>query len=353
MNPEPETPNSQPQICDLRSDTVTRPSEGMREAMATAEVGDDVYGEDPTVNRLQERVAGLLDKDAGLFVPSGVMANQLALAACTRPGDEVIVEQSSHIFNYESGAPALLSGVQLHPLDGDRGRLGPEQVAAAARPPADVMPRTRLVCAENTANKAGGVVYRLEWLQSLARAARKADLRLHLDGARLWNAAEATGTPLADFAAPFDTAWVALSKGLGAPVGSVLCGPADTVAEARRLRKAFGGGMRQAGVLAAAGLYAIEHHRAGLGRDHARARRLAEVLAELPAFEIDPEAVETNIVIFETTGADDAASVVDTLDGEGVRMTVFGPRTVRAALHRDVSEAGFERAVSVLREHFG
>ena len=342
-------PNPQP--VDLRSDTVTRPSRGMRQAMAGAEVGDDVYGEDPTVNRLQARVAELLGKEAGLFVPSGVMANQLALAVHTRPGDEVIVEASSHIFNYESGAPALLSGVQLRPLEGQRGRLSAGQIEGAVRPEGTVFPHTRLVCVENTANKAGGVVYRRERLQSIAEAARASGLRLHLDGARLWNAAEATGTPLADFAAPFDTAWVALSKGLGAPVGSVLCGPEETIAEARRLRKAFGGGMRQAGILAAAGLYAITHHRSGLARDHANARRLAEALAGLPAFEVDPQAVETNIVIFETleTGA---ASVVETLEGEGVLMTVFGPRTVRATTHRDVTDDDLEQALAVLQRHF-
>lgn len=353
MNSAP--PNSEPKVVDLRSDTVTRPSAAMREAMAGAEVGDDVYGEDPTVNRLQERVAELLGKEAGLFVPSGVMANQLALAVHTQPGDEVIVEETSHIFNYESGAAGLLSGVQLRPLEGERGRLSAEQVAAAVRPEADVAPRSRLVCVENTANKAGGVIYRLDRLQSIAADARDHDLKLHLDGARLWNAAEATNASLADLAAPFDTAWVALSKGLGAPVGSVLCGPQETIIRARRRRKAFGGGMRQAGVLAAAGLHAIEHHRAALADDHARATRLAQALADLPPFEIEPQAVDTNIVIFETTGTDDtpdAAAVVERLEAEDVLMTVFGPRTVRATTHRDVSGADLARTVAVLQKYF-
>jgi threonine aldolase len=354
--PHPESKAENPQSVDLRSDTVTRPSEAMREAMATAEVGDDVYGEDPTVNRLQERVASLLGMGAGLFVPSGVMANQLALAVHAAPGDEVIIEETSHIYNYESGAPALLSGLQLRPLEGDRGRLSPGQVAAAVRPEADVAPRTRLVCAENTANKAGGVAWPPERLEAVAEAARSRGLAAHLDGARLWNAAEATDTAPATLAAPFDTAWVALSKGLGAPVGSVLCGPPDTITQARRRRKAFGGGMRQAGILAAAGLHAIEHHRAGLSEDHAQAGRLAHTLAELPPFEIDPQAVDTNIVIFEVTGGghvpSDAASVVETLEEDGVLMTVFGPRTVRATTHRDVSEADLDHAVAVLEEHF-
>ena len=347
---QPKTKKQAP--VDLRSDTVTRPSEGMREAMASAEVGDDVYGEDPTVNRLQERVARLLGMEAGLFVPSGVMANQLALAVHTQPGDEVIVEATSHIFNYESGAPALLSGIQLRPVEGDRGRLAPGHVAEAMRPEADVAPHTRLVCMENTANKAGGVAGRPARQEAVAEAARSRGLKLHLDGARLWNAAEATGAAPADLAAPFDTAWVALSKGLGAPVGSVLCGPQDTITQARRRRKAFGGGMRQAGVLAAAGRYAIEHHRAGLARDHARAERLARTLAALPAFEVDPRAVDTNIVIFETTDTD-AATVVEILENENVLMTVFGPRTVRATTHRDVSGNDLDRTVAVIEEHFG
>ena len=320
--------------------------------MAAAEVGDDVYGEDPTVNRLQETVADLLGKEAGLFVPSGVMANQLALKVHTRPGDEVIVERQSHIFNYESGAPALLSGVQLCALGGTSGLLDADQVKEAIRPAGDVFPRTRLVCIENTANKPGGVTYSLERIEEIAAVARARGLHLHLDGARLWNASVATGTSENAFAAPFDTAWVALSKGLGAPVGSVLVGPEDVMAEARRYRKLFGGGMRQAGILAAAGLYALEHHRPMLAEDHEKARRLAEGLAVLPTFDIDPGRVETNIVMFDVTGGE-AAPVVEALRADGILVGAFGPRTIRATTHRDVSMEDVGQALGALGRRFG
>ena len=335
---------------DLRSDTITRPSEGMRTAMYKAEVGDDVYGEDPTVNRLQERVAALLGTEAALFVPSGTMANQLCLHVLTNPGDEVILERGSHVFNYESGAAGLLSGVQLHPVEGDRGRLGPAQVEAAVRPEADVLPRSRVLSIENTANKAGGVVYSLDRIQSLAEVARTHNLALHLDGARLWNAATALGVSEEILAAPADLTWVALSKGLGAPVGSVVAGPAPLIAKARRARKQFGGGMRQAGILAAAGLYAIEHHRPHLDRDHEKAQRLAEGLAACPPFSVDPSAVETNIVMFELPD-DTAEEVVAHLEERGVLLTPFGPSTIRATTHRDVSMEAIEHALDILQSY--
>lgn len=335
---------------DLRSDTVTRPSDGMRRAMAEADVGDDVYGEDPTVNQLQERVAHLLGKEAALFVPSGTMANQICLHVLTDPGDEVVVERGSHVFNYESGAAGLLSGIQLHPLAGDRGRLTSGQVEAAVRPEADVLPRSRVVSVENTANKAGGVVYDLDRIESIAEAARTHDLYLHLDGARLWNAATALDREPHTLAAPADLAWVALSKGLGAPVGSVLAGPSPLIADARRTRKQFGGGMRQAGVLAAAGLYAIEHHRSHLSRDHEKAARLAEGLAECAPFSINPADVDTNIVIFEVPDGQ-AAEIVEDLRDEGVLLTPFGPSTIRATTHRDVSMDEVESALRVLQTY--
>lgn len=335
---------------DLRSDTVTRPSEGMRRAMYEADVGDDVYGEDPTVNRLQDRVADLLGKEAALFVPSGTMANQICLHVLTDPGDEVIVERGSHVFNYESGAPGLLSGVQIHPIEGTNGRLDPAQVEAAIRPSADMLPRSRVVSVENTANKAGGVVYPLERIQKIASVARSHDLHLHLDGARLWNAATALEVDEATLADPFDIVWIALSKGLGAPVGSVVAGPSALIEAARRTRKQFGGGMRQAGILAAAGLYAIEHHRPQLQRDHEKAQRLAEGLAEIPAFEIDPSQVDTNIVIFEVTTTS-AAAVIETLQDEGVLLTPFGPNTIRATTHRDVSMTDIDEALTIIRFH--
>lgn len=339
-------------MIDLRSDTVTRPSDGMREAMARADVGDDVYGEDPTVNALQERVAALLGKEAALFVPSGTMANQICLRVLTDPGDEVIVERGCHIFNYETGAAGLLSGVQLHPLDGEGGVLTPTQVDAAIRPEGAVFPRTRVVSVENTANKAGGVVYPLERVAALARVAREHGLRVHLDGARLWNASAATGVPERDFAAHADLVWVALSKGLGCPVGSVLAGSEAHVRAARRVRKQFGGGMRQAGILAAAGLYALEHHRPRLADDHDAARRLANGLAGMDAFAVDLDRVHTNIVMFDVVDGP-AQPVVDALASDGVLLTPFGPQTIRATTHRDVSPDDVDAALDAIATRYG
>ena len=338
-------------MIDLRSDTVTKPTPAMRRVIAEAEVGDDVFGEDPTAQRLEARVAELLGKEAAVFVPTGVMGNQLAIKVHTRPGDEVVVAERSHIFHYESGAPALLSGVQLRPIEEPRGLLSGAAVAAVVRGRYDWEPRTRLVCLENTVNKAGGVVYPLDLIHDVADAARAHDLALHLDGARLWNAAVASGHSEAEIAAPFDTVNVCLSKGLGAPVGSVLAGPEETIRLARRYRKLFGGGMRQIGLLAAAGLYALDHHRAELADDHARARRLAEALDALPAFTIDLATVETNIVIAES--APPAADVIAQLDARGVRIHAFGPHTIRATLHRDITEEDIDRAIARIHETFG
>jgi threonine aldolase len=323
----------------------------MRRAMMEADVGDDVFGEDPTAQRLEARIAEVLGKEAAVFVPSGVMGNQLAIKVHTRPGDEVVVAERSHIFHYESGAPGVLSGVQLRPVGDARGFMTGEDVAAVVRGRYDWEPRTRLVCLENTVNKAGGRVYPLALTRDVAEAARAHGLALHLDGARLWNAAVATGRSEAELAAPFDTVTVCLSKGLGAPIGSVLAGDAEAVRLARRYRKLFGGGMRQVGILAAAGLYALDHHRGALADDHRRARRLAEALAALPGFAVDPESVETNIVIAETGRP--AAEVLDRLARRGVRLVAFGPHTVRAVLHRDLSDADLDATVDVLSRAFG
>ena len=339
-------------MIDLRSDTLTRPSDGMRRAIAEAEVGDDVYGEDPTVNRLEARMADRLGTEAAIFVPSGTMANQICLHVLTDPGDEILLETSAHIFNYESGAAGLLSGIQLNPVDGDDGLLVPERVEAAIRPDTMVMPPSRVVSVENTANTPGGVVYPLERIEAIADVARAHDLHLHLDGARLWNAAAAHDVPERDYVAPFDLAWVALSKGLGCPAGSIVAGSEALITEARRTRKRFGGGMRQAGILAAAGLYALEHHRPHLSDDHEKARRLAEVLSALPAFEVDPERVETNIVVFESP-AMPAGEVVDTLAEDDVHVTAFGPHTLRITTHRDVSGDDVDTAIDVLQARFG
>ena len=338
-------------MIDLRSDTVTRPPEGMRRAMYEAEVGDDVFGEDPTVNRLQETVADLLGKEAGLFIPSGMMGNQIGLQVHTQPGDEVIVERTCHIFNYESGASGALSGVVLNVLDGERGLLTADQVRAAVRHGYYWESPSRLLCLENTLNKAGGVIYPLDRMKALAAVARKHNLRLHLDGARLWNATAATGIPEKDYAALFDTVTVCLSKGLGAPVGSVITGSKDHIKAAHRYRKLLGGGMRQVGILAAAGLYALAHHRPHLAEDHAKARRLAEGIAELPAFSIDLDTVETNIVMFDVAEGGSLA-MLETLQAEGVAMVPFGPTTIRATTHRDVSMDDIEKALAVMNRLF-
>jgi len=334
-------------MVDLRSDTVTRPSAAMRQAMAEAEVGDDVFGEDPTVTFLEQRIAELLGKEAALFVPSGVMGNQLALMVHTRPGDEVILAERSHIFYYESGAPAALSGVQLRPIAHPSGVVSGADVHEAVRGDYDWEPRSRLLCLENTVNKAGGKIYPQPIASEAAGVARCHGLAVHLDGARLWNASVASGLSEAELAAPFDTVNVCLSKGLGAPVGSLLAGPSDLIRLARRYRKMLGGGMRQVGILAAACLYALDHHRDDLAVDHERAQRLAHVMARSPRFEIDPGQVETNIVLADTVGCS-SGEVLEQLRSAGVLMVAFGPRTVRATTHRDLSDEHLDRAVEAI-----
>ena len=330
---------------DLRSDTVTQPTPAMRRAMATAEVGDDVYGEDPTVVRLEAAVAELLGKEAALFVPSGVMGNQVAIRIHTRPGDEVVVAERSHIYHYEAAAPAALWGVGLRPVGDRSGVLTAADVEAVVQGANDWEARTRLVCLENTVNKAGGVAVRPDQTAPVAAVARQYGLALHLDGARLWNAAAALGETEATLAAPFDTVNVCLSKGLGAPVGSVLAGTRDAMREARRARKLLGGGMRQVGILAAAGLVALEH-RAGLGDDHARAVRLGEAVEATGVFRL-VRPPETNIVLFDTPGRP-AAEVVAALAALGVLASAFGPETVRLITHLDVDDAGTDRACEAL-----
>ena len=331
-------------LIDLRSDTVTRPTPAMREAMARAEVGDDAYGEDPTVNRLQERVAGLLGKEAGLFVPSGTMANQVALGALTRPGDEIVCDAGAHCISFESGALAALWGVQARTLAAPRGILDPGDVEAAIRPVHDVYPRTRVVEIENTHNRGGGAVYPLERVNALADLARRRGLHVYLDGARLLNASAASGVRPADYAAGATLASICLSKGLGAPAGSVVCGPRDLVADARRLRKRLGGGMRQAGILAAAGLHALDHHVSRLREDHENARLLADLLREVagasPLFPVD-----TNLVFVAFAGRA-AADVSRRLAEMGVLANPEGsrPDVVRFVTHLDVSREDVEDA---------
>lgn len=340
-------------MIDLRSDTVTKPSPGMRHAMAAAEVGDDVFGEDPTVNRLQERIADLLGKEAALFVPSGTMGNQVCLKALTQPGDEVICEAGCHFFNYESGAPGLLSGVVLRPLIGTRGVITAEQVEAAIHPAADHFAPTRVVAVENTHNQAGGTIFPLSEMHRLRQVADAHGLKMHLDGARLWNASVATGVPLHEFARPFDSVSVCFSKGLGAPVGSAVAGSREFIATAHRYRKAFGGGMRQVGILAAACIYALDQNVERLSEDHASARRLAEGLAAVPGVEVDVDGVQTNIVLIEIVRPEKSpAQVVEELRREGVLVVPFGRRTLRAVTHLDVTTEQIDRAVSIFRRVF-
>jgi threonine aldolase len=334
---------------DLRSDTVTSPSPEMRQAMAAAPVGDDQYGEDPTVNRLQDRIAGLLGKEAALFVPSGTMANQIGLKILTRPGDEVVVGDEAHIVWHESGAAAANSGVQFTVV-GAGGLFTAADLRAAYKPPGHIVfPPTTVVTIENTHNRGGGVVFPQGEAVAICETARELGLATYLDGARLFNAAAATGHSLGELAAPFDVVSVALSKGLGCPVGSLVAGRHDDIARAKRARRMLGGAMRQSGILAAAGLYALDHNLVRLAEDHANARILAERLAGLRGVRIDLATVQTNIVIFRMEeGAPDAATVVARAQAEGVLVSAFGARIVRAVTHLDVSRAQCRRAADVL-----
>jgi len=344
-------------MVDLRSDTVTRPTPAMRAVMAQAPVGDDVFGDDPSVLQLEARVAVLLGKEAAVFVPSGTMANQLAVRVHCRPGDEALVHAGCHILNYEGGAAAALSGVTLRALASPDGSLGVAAVTAALHLTDDphVAP-TRLICYENTHNAAGGAVVPQADILAVARLVQALGLPLHLDGARLWNAAVASGKEAADLAAPFDTVSVCLSKGLGAPVGSLLVGAGPLIARARRWRKAFGGGMRQAGILAAAGTYALEHHVDRLADDHRRARGLAEAIAGIAGLQTDPTRVQTNLVYFDLDpahplGEDPAVgrvALTAALRERGVLIAGSAQR-LRAVTHLDVDDAGLERAVAALR----
>jgi threonine aldolase len=336
---------------DLRSDTVTRPTPGMRAAMQAAEVGDDVFHEDPSVNRLEQRVAQLLGKEAALFVPSGTMSNQICVKVHTQPGDELLCEAGCHIYNYEAGGPAVLSGVTCHILQGDYGVLDVTQLEDRIRPINDHLVRTRLVCLENTHNRGGGRIYPLEKIQAIRAWTRPNGLILHLDGARLWNAVVATGVPPAAWAEQFDSLSVCFSKGLGAPVGSALAGSADFVARARRVRKLFGGGMRQAGVLAAAVLYALDHHIERLAEDHRNAQVLAQAVADTPGLRLDPPEVDTNLLIFEVDpDLGVAKDVVAALKAHGLLVLAIDKRRIRACTHLDVSASQAERAAETIRK---
>jgi threonine aldolase len=339
------------QAIDLRSDTVTRPTDGMRAAIAAAPVGDDQYGEDPTVNALQDRVAALLAKEAALFLPSGTMANQVALRVLTRPGDEVVVSRESHAVWHETGGSAANAGVHFREI-GDRGRFSAEEFVAAIKPRGHaIYPPTTLVEVENTHNRSGGIVVPLDVCVKIGAAARERGIASFLDGARLFNAAAAAHHTAAQFAEPFDLVAISLSKGLGAPVGSMLAGSRDLIDKAVRYRRMFGGAMRQAGLLAAAGLYALDHHMARLVEDHANASTLAQALVANPQVELDLATVQTNIIVFHLKpGAPDAATMVQRAAERGVLLIAFGPRTLRAVTHLDVSAAQCLRAGEILAD---
>ena len=334
---------------DLRSDTVTRPSQAMRAAIAAAPVGDDQYGEDPTVNRLQQQVASMLGKEAALFVPSGTMANQIALRVLTRPGDDVIVSSESHAVWHETGAGGANAGVQFTDI-GARGAFTVDELVAAIKPRGHVIyPPSTLVEIENTHNRAGGVIVPQDEIVRICAVAKQHGLASFLDGARLWNVSVASKRPLSELAAPFDLVSVALSKGLGAPAGSVLAASRAVITGAVRHRRMLGGAMRQAGVLAAAGLYAIEHNIERLADDHANASSIADRLAQCRGVDLDPASVQTNILVFRLSdGAPDATSVINAARERGVLIFAFGPRTIRAVTHLDVTAAQCAHAAETL-----
>ena len=338
-------------IVDLRSDTLTLPTPEMREAMARADVGDDVWGEDPTVQRLESLAASRLGKEAGLFVTSGTQGNLVSVVAHTRAGQEVILDLDSHIYNYEVAGAAMIGHLQMRPAKTARGFLSPEQVREAIRPANIHLPETGLVCLENTHNRHGGTCATPEELQAVADAAHQAGVPVHLDGARLFNAAIALRRPAADFARPVDSVTFCLSKGLGAPVGSVVCGSAEFIGRARRVRKMLGGGMRQAGIIAAAGIVALERMVDRLAEDHVNARRLAEGLAALPGLSVDLATVQTNIVIVRVErGATAAAELVTGCAARKVKVHAMGPGAIRCVTHKDVDGDDIARALDAFRE---
>lgn len=338
-------------LIDLRSDTVTRPTPAMRQAMAAAEVGDDVFGEDPTLNRLQERVAAVLGKEAALYVPSGTMSNQICIRAQTQPGDEMLCDSRCHIYNFEAGGPAVLSGVTCRCIDGDHGILDVSQLEDKIRAGNDHLVRTRIVALENTHNRGGGRIYPLDKVEAISMWAHKHGLVMHLDGARLWNAVVATGIPAAVWASHFDTVSVCFSKGLGAPIGSALAGSRDFIQRAKRIRKLFGGGMRQGGVAAAGALFALENHVERLAEDHRKAQVLAQAIQDAPGLRLDPPEVDTNLLWVEVEPElGSARDIANAVKERGVLVHVAGPNTFRACTHLDVSPAQVERAAEVLRQ---
>ncbi len=335
-------------IVDLRSDTITQPTPAMRQAIAEAPVGDDVLGDDPTVQALEHYTAEILGKEAAVYMPSGTMTNQVALRVHTEPGDEIILEAQSHIYYYEGGAPAALSGVMCHLVQGDRGIFTAEALQRSLRPVDPHFPPTKLVCVENTHNRGGGTIFPLTEIQTIAAICEQRGLKLHLDGARLWNACVATGIAATDYAAPFDTVSVCFSKGLGAPVGSALVGSHADIDRARRFRKLFGGSMRQAGIVAAGALYALQHHRDRLVVDHHHAQQLAQGLATIEGINIDASTVQTNIVVFETPNHP-AITIVNQLEQQGIRLFAIGEHKIRAVTHLMIETSQIVFALDQIR----
>ena len=339
-------------MINLFSDTQTRPTPEMRRFMADADVGDEQRGEDPTVNLLQEMVAELLGKEAALFLPSGTMCNEISFAAWCRPGDEILMAATAHPLNLEGGGPAALAGAVITPLPGRRGMFTGERVESAIRPPDRYFPRTRAVSIEQTTNLGGGACWPLEEIESICSLAHGRGLVAHLDGARLLNAVVVSGVAASSYARHFDSAWIDLSKGLGAPVGAVLAGSADFVEEAWRFKQRWGGAMRQAGIIAAGGVYALRHHVDRLKEDHANAALLARGLAEMPGIELDPDIVDTNIVIFDVAGTGMMAAefIARMKDEHDVLFSpLLGATSVRAVTHLDVTGAEVEAAVAAVR----
>ncbi len=339
-------------MIDLRSDTVTQPTEGMREAMAKAVLGDDVLGDDPTVIELQEKAAKILGKETALYVPSGTMSNIVATRTHTSPGDEIVTEAHSHIYRYEGGAFAALSGCSIALVHAKNGLMTPEEVSNSIRKAEGSLshyPNGSLVCVENTSQGGGGTVYSQDTMDEICKIARERDCKLHMDGARLFNAAVASGTDPARIVRDFDTVSICLSKGLGAPVGSILVGSKTDLAEAHRWRKMFGGGMRQAGVIASAGIYALENNIERLSEDHKRARRLAEALNEMPAFSIDLDTVQSNIV-FIGTGKGNTKEIIAGLSKKGVEILEIDDSTVRAVFHLHITDNDVEKAIEAFTQ---
>lgn len=338
-------------MIDIRSDTVTRPSKGMLEAIIKSKVGDDVFGEDPTVNELQERCAEITGKERALFTPTGCMANQLAVKAHTKQGDEVIVERESHILNYETSAPSVISNVQLYPVPGFYGVMSPEDIEKHIRPKDYYFPLTRLICLENTHNRAGGTIQPLDNIKAISEIAKKYRIKMHLDGARIFNASVTSGIPVKEYSSYFDSISFCFSKGLGAPVGSVLCGSEELITFAHKWRKILGGGMRQAGVLAAAGIYALDNNVDRLSEDHEKTQYFAKEISQINGINIELETVHTNIVIFSTAKYR-KPEFISLLRDKGVIISSGSFENLRAVFHLDVTMEEVKTAVEKIKELF-